>query len=211
MKQIRSLFFIASVLLLSAGCRKNVINNLSNGENIVYITEHDSTANFNSYQTFRIADSVSIIQNGRLQSRERGAYDSSLINAITDAMTQRGYVKQTNMDVKPDIGVNVSILTTSYTGIVSYDDYWGYYDSYWDPYYWGYGGYGYYFPYSFGIYTYEEGAISIDMIDLKNPDTQNNRLHTLWTGLVRGTGIFNNSAINTMVKSLFSQSPYLQH
>lgn len=211
MKQIRAWISVLSVLLISASCRKNAINNLYNGENIVYITEHDSTANFSSYQTFRIADSVSIIQNGRLASRDRSAYDSSLINRLSAAMTERGFVQQTDMDVKPDIGINVSILSTSYTGVVSYDDYWGYYDSYWDPYYWGYGGYNYYFPYNFGIYSYEEGAISIDMIDLKNPDTGNNRLKTLWTGLVRGTGIFNASSINPMVKALFSQSPYLQH
>lgn len=211
MKQIRLLVFTVSIFLVLASCRKNAIDNLSNGENVVYITKYDSAANFSNYQTFRIADSVSIIQNGRLANREKGAYDTALINAMSDAMVQQGFVKQTDMDVKPDIGINVSILTTSYTGIVSYDDYWGYYDSYWDPYYWGYGGYGYYFPYSFGIYTYEEGAISIDMIDLKNPDTGNNQLRTLWTGLVRGSGIFNTSNINTMVKSLFSQSPYLQH
>ena len=49
------------------------------------------------------------------------------------------------------------------------------------------------------------------MIDLKNPDTSTSKLKTVWTGLARGTGIFNSANINELVQALFNQSAYLQH
>ena len=210
MKKISFSFCLVSLLLLMGSCRKDPIKNLDNTEGIVYITEHDSTANFASYQSFRIADSISVINNGQLVRRDRGAYDSDLIAALTAAMVQRGYQLETDHTITPDIGINVTKIINDYTGVVSYDDYWGGYGSYWDPFYWGYGGYDYYFPYSFGIYTFQEGALSVDMIDLKNPDTGNNKLKTLWTGLARGSGIFSTGNVNEIVQAFFSQSAYLQ-
>jgi hypothetical protein len=196
--------------LVFSSCRKDVYDDLSEQEARVYITRHDSTANFSSYATFRVADSVNIIQNGQLARRSFIAYDSSLVAAVRMMMTQRGYQQQAGTTVKPDIGVNVARIVNTYSGLVSYGDYWGGYGGYWDPYYWGYGGYGYYFPYAFGTYTIREGALSIDMLDLKNPNTSTNRINTIWTGLGRGTGIFNNSTISEAVQALFNQSPYIR-
>jgi hypothetical protein len=210
MKKISLPLLIFTLVAITTSCRKDVIKNLEGNEGIVYITEHDSTANFSNYQSFKIADSVSVVKDGRLVGRESTAYDAALIAAISQIMAQRGFQLETNQGKTPDLGINVSRITTDYTGVVSYNDYWGGYGDYWDPFYWGYGGYDYYFPYSFGIYTFREGALSVDMIDLKNPDTTTNKLKTVWTGLARGTGIFNTANVNEIVQSLFSQSTYLQ-
>ncbi|MEO6548778.1 MAG: DUF4136 domain-containing protein [Ferruginibacter sp.] len=205
-----SLYLIAMGLFtLLAGCRKDVIKNLDDNESIVYITEHDSTKSFSNYHTFKIADSVSVIGDGQFAGRAYTLYDSNLIASLRQAMVQRGFQLETDRTKTPDIGINVSRITTQYTGIVSYNDYYGIYDSYWDPYDWGYGGYDYYFPYAFGTYTFREGALSLDMVDLKNPDTNTNRLRTLWTGLARGTGIFGVTNVNDAVQALFNQSPYI--
>lgn len=69
----------------------------------------------------------------------------------------------------PDLGINVTKIVSTQTGLVSYPSYWDYYNSYWDPYYWGYSGYDYYFPYaSYVVYQVREGALSVDLIDLKD-------------------------------------------
>jgi hypothetical protein len=202
---------LCCLAIIASSCRKDPADNLDGNEAIVYITEHDSTVNFSNYQTFRIADSVSVVKDGSFQGRAGTAYDNALIAAIQQAMVQRGFVLQSDQSKTPDLGINVSRITTSYTGVVSYNDYYGGYGSYWDPYYWGYGGYDYYFPYAFGTYTFREGALSVDVLDLKNPDTATNKLKTVWTGLARGTGIFNDNNVGEIVQSLFSQSAYLQH
>ena len=209
MKRVNLLLTGAIVLLMSS-CRKDVYEELSEAESRVYITRYDSTANFASYTTFRIADSVRVIQNGQPIRRAYTAYDSSLLFSIRQAMIQRGYRLQTNTAIKPDIGINVARINNTYSGVVSYGNYWGDYLGYWDPYYWGYGGYGYNFPYSFSTYTVREGALSIDMLDLKNPLTSSNSLNTIWTGLGRGSGIFETANINETVQALFNQSPYLR-
>jgi hypothetical protein len=106
--------------------------------------------------------------------------------------------------------LQVSRLYTDYSGVISYDDFWNVYGGYWDPYYWGFGGYGYYFPYVFDTYTVRDGALSINMIDLKNPDTASKKLHSIWTAIGRGVGIFDPSNVNEEVNAFFSQSTYLR-
>jgi hypothetical protein len=196
---------------IAVSCRKDAINNLDNNEGIVYITDHDSSVNFSNYVSFRIADSVSVIEDGRLITRDYGTYDSSLIAAVTQAMAQRGFQLQPDKTVTPDVGINITKLISSHTGVVSYYDYWDDYGGYWDPYDWGYGGYDYYMPYAIGTYTFREGALSVDMLDLKNPDRTNNQLRNIWTGVARGTGIFNSANISEVVQNLFNQSTYLHH
>ncbi|HOZ78144.1 MAG TPA: DUF4136 domain-containing protein [Ferruginibacter sp.] len=201
---------VSFFLILITGCRKEPLDNMTLAESNVYITQYDNTIDFGNYSSFRVADSASVISNGQFAGRSRTAFDASLADAVTQAMIAKGFRQETNPAVTPDIGINISKLIDSYTGVVSYDNYWGAYDSYWDPYSWGYGGYNYYFPYSFGVYTTQEGAVSIDMVDLQHPDAAQNRLNSLWTGLARGSGIFETNNINLMVQSFFAQSPYLQ-
>ena len=210
MKKVNLFLGLLAFVTIAGACRKDVLKNLDGNEGIVYITEHDSTVNFSNYKRFRIADSVNVISDGQLVRRAYTSYDNILIAQLKQAMIQRGFLLETDRAKTPDIGINVSRITTSYTGVISYNDYYGIYDNYWDPYYWGYGGYSYYFPYSFGTYTFREGALSIDMIDLKNPDTNTNKLKTIWTGLARGTGIFSSGNIDDLVQALFSQSSYIK-
>ena len=210
-KKISLLVLTGAILVVANSCRKDAGDHITDQDSRVYITRQDSTVNFNNYQTFRIADSVSVIKDGQFVKHAYTDYDSSMIEALSKEMIQRGYHLQVGHATKPDIGINVSRIITDYSGVISYGDYWGYYGSYWDPYYWGYNGYGYYFPYAFDTYTFREGALSIDMIDLKNPNTATNKLKTIWSGIGRGVGIFNAANVNEEVQALFNQSAYLQH
>ncbi len=123
-------------------------------------------------------------------------------------MQQRGY-QLVAKDNNPDLGVSVNRIISTQTGLLSYPSYWGYYNSYWDPYYWGYGGYDYYFPYaSYAIYEIREGALSIDIVDLKDAGTSK-KITGIWNGLVRGESVFTVANAASNVKTLFDQSPYL--
>lgn len=197
-----------STLVMVSSCSKDPLQNMTEEESRIYITNHDSTVNFGSYKTYSIVDSVSLIDNGRFAGREATSWDLQMISAIQNAMNARGY-SRVDRSQNPDLGINVSRVYSTSTNFVNLSDYWGYYDGYYDPYYWGYGGYDYYFPPSYGVYQNTEAALSIDMLDLKNASgTQT--IKGVWNGLIRGEGIFISSNVQSQVQALFDQSPYLK-
>ena len=189
-----------------SNCTKEPLNHLSDDESRIYITNYDTSAHFSNYQTFSIADSVAIIANNQFRGRERTDLDAQIISAVTAVLQQRGYTK-VDAHQDPDLGLTVSRLTNTTTQVVDYTNYGGYYDAYWDPYYWGYPGYDYYFPSYYGVYQSNETSLAIDAIDLKNA-TQNSQLRDVWSGLIRGSGIFNGSNVSNQINALFSQSTY---
>jgi len=189
------------------GCSKEPLNNLNQEESRIYTTNSDTTTNFGNYKTYSISDSVAVLDNGK-SSKELKPVDQAYVDAVNKYMQQRGYVLVSKQD-NPDLGIDVNRIYNTSTGYFSYSDYWDYYDGYWDPYYWGYGGYGYYIPTTFGIYQVTEGAISIDILDLKNAPSKN-KIDIIWNGLARGEGIFDEANADGIVKALFDQSTYLQ-
>lgn len=210
MKQFSYLLTLSLAgLLLLSGCTKDPIKNLSQDDSRIYITNHDSTANFNDYHTFSVTDSVAVIDNNHLSGKSLDDADAAFIAAVKSAMQERGYTMVAK-DQNPDLGINVSRIYNTYSGVVSYPDYWGSYYGYWDPYYWGYPGYSYYFPSYYGVYQVTEGALSIDMLDLKNASSNDNKIEGIWNGLIRGTGVFNPNKAADQVKTLFDQSMYIK-
>jgi hypothetical protein len=206
MKQ-RLLWSFGLLILLAAGCRKDPVNNLTNEDSRIYITNHDSSINFASYQTFSIADSVLEVDGGHVAATSNQT-DQAFLAAVKATLQQRGY-RLVNKTDKPDLAVTVSRIINTSTGVISYGNYWDYYSGYYDPYYWGYGGYGWGAP-SWGYATYQvrEGLLSVDISDLKNASA-GNQLKVVWNGLIRGSGIFDASTAASQVNQLFSQSAYL--
>jgi hypothetical protein len=189
-------------------CSKDPLSNLSQEDSRIYITDYDSTASFSGFKTFSISDSVTVINNGQ-SSRQSTNTDQAFISAIRGQLVSRGY-QYVDRSANPDLGINVTRIYNTSSGIIQYDNFYNnYYGSYWDPFYWGYGGFGYYSPYSYASYSVTEGALSIDGLDLKNAQA-NNRIKIIWTGLIRGSGIFNAATAGSQVKQLFDQSPYLK-
>lgn len=193
---------------LFTGCTKDPVANLTENESRIYITNHDSTVNFSAYKTFSVSDSVAVIKEGR-SSKEITATDQAFINAVKAEMQARGFTLVSKGST-PTLGINVSRIYNTSTGVISYNNYYNNYGGYYDPYYWGYGGYGYYSPYSYATYSITEGALSVDILDLKDA-ASTNRISVIWTGLIRGSGIFNSSSAQDQVKMLFTQSPYLKN
>lgn len=205
-KQSAAVLLITGMVAVS--CSKDPLKNMTEEESRIYITNYDTTAQFGSYNTFYIADSMAIVSNDQYRGKELNATASALINAVSNALQARGYTKVTRNDA-PDLAVALSAVTNTSTGVVAYQNYGGYYGSYWDPYYWGYPGSSYYFPTYYGTYQISETALAVDVFDLKNRQ-QNNGLKALWNGLIRGSGIFRNENATKQVDMLFAQSPYLK-
>ena len=199
----------AGLLLVLNSCTKDPIKNLSDDESRIYITNYDSTIQFGAFKTFSISDSVAVISDGKLKEKTQPNADAALISAVKDNMQQRGY-QLVDKNNNPDLGISVNKIISTQTGVMSYPSYWGYYNTFWDPYYWGYGGYDYYFPYStYAVYQIKEGALSIDMVDLKDVNA-NKEIKGIWNGLIRGEAIFNSANAANQIKALFDQSPYLK-
>jgi hypothetical protein len=196
-----------SLMFAFASCSKDPLANLTEEESRIYITNFDASANFSGYRTFGISDSVAVINNGQ-STKQSTAADIAFVNAVKQQMQARGYV-QVDAKSNPDLAVNLSRIYNTSTGIIRYSDYYDYYGSAWDPYYYGYGGYGYYSPYSYATYSIREGALSVDLLDLKNAQT-NNRINVVFTGLIRGSGIFNSNTAADQVRLLFEPATYLK-
>ncbi len=203
------LLLVTGTSAIIGGCRKDPLNNLTQDESRIYITNRDSTVNFTSYSTFSISDSATVVDNGH-GTRELTAVDQAYITGVKKYMEQAGYTL-VNKNQSPDLGVNVTRIYQTSTGVISYPDYWNYYGGYYDPFYWGYGGYGYDYPYfAYSVYSITEGALSVDLLDLKNAPSHNDQIKIIWNGLIRGSGIFNESTADSQVKALFDQSTYLK-
>jgi hypothetical protein len=158
---------IVAFITIFTSCSKDPLHNLTAEESRIYVTNYDSTANFSSFKTYSISDSVVVNNNGQI-SRQSNSTDQAFISAVKSEMQARGYTLVSKTS-NPDIGINVNRIYNTSTGVIAYRDYYdSYYGSYYDPYYWGYPGYGYYTPYSYATYSVREGALSIDMLDLKN-------------------------------------------
>lgn len=208
MKRMLLLFSaLTGVAFSYVGCTKDPLENLSQEESRIYITDHDSTVNFSDYKTFSIADSVVVIDNGQ-SYQQLDASDAAYIDAVKTAMKNAGYTLVSKTE-SPDLGINVNHIISTSTGVISYGDYWNDYGGYYDPYYWGYSGYGYYVPYAYSVYEIREGAMSVDLLDLKNASSTH-QIDVIWTGLIRGSGIFNAGVAQSQVAALFDQSPYLK-
>jgi hypothetical protein len=201
--------FAATGVLVMSSCKKDPLKNLSGDESRIYITQHSDSVSFNSFHTFSIADSVAVISNNQLQGKTVTDVDTAYINAVKFQMQQRGYTL-VNKNQSPDLVITVSRIYNTSTGVFDYGYYDPYYSSYWDPYYWGYGGYGYYFPVDYiGTYSITEGALSIDIFDLRDAK-QTNKISSVWSGLVRGSGTFSAANAPGSVQALFDQSTYFK-
>ena len=209
MKRMIGMAMLAVAGLASfSSCTKDPMNNLTEEESRIYITNRDNNANFGTYKTYSIPDSVYVINNNSFTGGQTTTWDVQALAAVRNALESRGYVR-VGRSQSPDLGINVSRLYNTSTNLVNLQDYWGSYGGYYDPYYWGYGGYGYGYPSSYALVQSTEAMVSVDILDLKNASASST-INVIWNGLIRGSGIFSTTAVNSGVKALFDQSPYIK-
>lgn len=194
------------ITMLFSSCGKDPLNDMTEEESRIYITNHADSTNFTSYQTFSIADSVVVASNTDNDERALTDYDKKLIANVSAALQARGYTLVSRA-AKPDLAVNLTRIDNTYSSIYYNPGYWAGYGGYYDPFYWGYPGYGYFWPSYYQVYQ-NERAVSIDIVDLKNP--VNNNLVAVWNGMMRGSGVWNINNLDSMVNAVFAQSTYLK-
>lgn len=177
---------------------------------ILSITLFDAKGDYTVYRTFDISDSIGMLNGeGKVVTKPLNDQQKKIRDEVVSSMQTYGYTLVAANE-KPDLaitlsGVEQTILNYSYP-------YWGFYDPYyWGGYWGGYygGGWGYYYP-SYPVVTssYSIGGILIEMVDFKNPMTEEQQLKVVWTGILRGIlGInFTNSEIIEAVRDCFNQT-----
>lgn len=208
---MRSTFLLSALLavLAMAGCRKDPASNLETEERRIYITNQDETAVFSNYRTFSMAETVLVVDGNNSQQQLTDA-DAAYLEAFKAAMQSRGYAL-VDKAAAPDLGVQVSRITRTSTGVMSVPDYY----NYWDPFYWdsgfgsGFGGWGAPTYWYTTTYQVREGMLAFDLIDVKNA-TANNNLRIIWNGMIRGAGLNNAASAASQVQQLFNQSAYIK-
>ncbi|MRG45894.1 DUF4136 domain-containing protein [Chitinophaga sp. SYP-B3965] len=200
---------IAVSALLISSCRKEPLNDMTEEESRIYVTNYNDTADFTSYKTFSIVDSVAVISNREDAKKELTAYDVKLLNSLKTSLQGRGYTL-VDKGAKPDLAVNVSRIDNTTTSIGYDPGYWAGYPGYWDSGYWGYPGFDYWFPSYYSVFRTREKSVVVDLLDLKNAPHADNKLNAIWNAMLRGTGVWNSDNIESMVKAVIDQSAYLK-
>jgi hypothetical protein len=204
------MYLMSAALMLTvfiSGCSKDPLKDMTDEESRIYVTNRADSVDFTTYSTFSIADSVAVISNSSGKNeRALTDYDKKLIADVSAGMVAKGY-KLVARATKPDLAVNLTRIDNTYSSVYYDPGYWSGIGGYYDPFYWGYGGYGYYWPSYYQVYQ-RERAVSIDLVDLKNP--KNNQLVAIWNAMLRGSGVWNISNVDSMVTAVFAQSTYLK-
>ncbi|MEE4257792.1 MAG: DUF4136 domain-containing protein [Bacteroidales bacterium] len=209
--KFKSLIISSVVIMLLgitiAACSKYPTYDVNTSDLDMVWTNYDESADFVNYKTYFLPDSI-ILDDSELSEEEKQhlqEYYESIVEQVVENMTDRNFVRVDSTD-DPDIGMGISILTQT-TYVYSYN-WWLYY-----PPYWGYPGYGYYYPWSTYLGSYEEGAVVIDMSDLKNINHSTKQINALWAAMIGGVLTGNSALIDTRlygyIDEAYEQSPYL--
>ena len=198
--------FLPGFLLIFYSCRKTPdLESLSN--NFVVQTSKNPEANFSSYKTYYISDTIAYIAANPKDSLWFDDKAKQLVDAVKTNMAARGYTFVSNSHSNPDLGLGLTVIKDLNIGVI----YPGYWWGYWGGCYWGYCGYPPYYGWG-AVYSIPTGTIVLDMIDLKNARTNGNLVVT-WGSVMSGAlGNTNNDlqlGINA-INQAFIQSPYIK-
>lgn len=197
-------FFSALVVGMALfGCSKDPLSDLTYEETQVFFTNRDTQADFKTYKTFSIVDSVYIISN-QGEGTSLSETDAAVITRMIHNMQELGY-KYVGPDDKPDVGLTLELVDNRYLNLVQVPV-----GGYWGGYWGGYGGWGMGMPSYFTYQQVQELYWIVNMLDFKNPDTTNQKLKVIWNAQIRGEGLYQTALMSNMVDQLFRQAPYLK-
>jgi hypothetical protein len=211
MKKIRKRLLYPALLAVIAGlviasCSKYPSYTVNTSDLDMVWTNYSESADFMQYKTYFVPDTILIDSNATPEEKEyMQEYYEFILAAVNSNMQERNYVRVDSSD-NPDMGIGISIISRK-NYVYSYN-WWYYY-----PPYWGWPGYGYYYPWYSYLGSYEEGALIIDLSDLKNINHDNRQIDALWGALIGGV-LTNNSGLldqrlQNYIDQAFEQSPYL--
>jgi len=208
--KLKTLLVLFSVSVLFS-CRKEPSTEDLKLEQVV-ATDRDLSANFSSYATYFISDTVSVVASDSKDSILTDAKALQMVNAVKTNMNARGYTFKTRAQ-GPDLGLRLTVIKDiTRTAVCGgwWDGWYGYYPPwYWGCYYCG----GYYYPWC-TTYTYTIGTSTLYMFDIKNQGTNHN-VRALWGATMFGVFSTTNNQTNadlttTAINQAFAQSTYLK-
>ncbi len=202
-------FAVLVVLLgamIIASCSKYPTYTVNTPDLDMVWTNYDESADFTQYKTYFLPDTLLIDSSATEEEKEHfQKYYETVVDQIVENMSERNFVR-VDSSANPDMGMGISIV--SQTNYVYSYNWWYYY-----PPYWGWPGYGYYYPWSTYLGSYEEGALIIDISDLSNINHNNKQINALWAGMIGGVLTNNSGLLDTRlygyIDQAFEQSPYL--
>ena len=182
-------------------------------------TLYDEEADFSSYTTFHVIDTVMhLTEDGEDDPNLNREHDEFILETVRQNMLDNGYTELASPDEQniPDLEIMVQVMTQDFYTYYSYwYNYWGYYPG-WGYYYppgWGgwYPGYPWYPGY---VTSYSTGSLIVEMLDTEVKPEPMDRPGMVWAGIVNGL-LTSNSAnararLDKQLNQLFEQSPYLK-
>jgi len=217
MKQANLIIAILAISVagLLSGCYPDKIDYVD--EYDVAGTMYDEKADFSSYTTFHVLDTVMhMTEDGEDDPNISREYDEFILQLIRDNMSDKGYTEMETPDslTVPDLEILVQVMSTDFYSYFSYwYDYWSWYPG-WD---WWYPGYAWYPSYPWypggGYYnSYTTGSLIMELLDTEVSGEENPGI--VWMGIVDGLLVKNTSTararLEKQINQTFIQSPYLQ-
>lgn len=195
---------LAFIIVVVAACRKQPdYDKLSNS--FVVQTSKAPDANFSSYKTYFISDTIALRTTNPNDTLWFDADAKQLIDAVKSNMQSLGYTF-VSKGSNPDVAIGFSAVKDLNVGVIYGGWWWGYWGCYW--YCW----YPPYYPYS-ALYSIPTGTLILDYIDLKNA-IHDQKLTVQWTAVMSG-GLGNTSNDLALgiesINQAFVQSPYLRN
>lgn len=173
----------------------------------VAMTNYDKSADFGTFTTFSIADTIVYFSNDKGTTLNH-QYDQQIVDLVTANFEKRGYV-QVDTTENPSFVVTISAFSNiNYAYYVdnwynNWSWYWGWWGGPFNPYYsW----------YPVSVYSYRTGSVAIDMIS--TAARADGKVNVVWTGiadgLLQGSNSFILNRLDKQINQCFVQSPYLR-
>ena len=209
MKNLKVLFILLAVITTFACKKIPDTNELSS--KFAVITSRSKEANFSSYKTYFISDTISYISNKPgADTIITGGTAKQIQDVIKENMASRGYTLVAR-NANPDLGLVSLALRDVNTGVIYPPGWWWGYPGYPGGCYWGC--YPPFYPIYPSYYQYSVGDFIIETFDLKNGDANNN-LQTIWynqnSGVLSSKDQTNIDRTIEAINQAFDQSPYFK-
>lgn len=204
---MRKMLFFACLLLGLSACEKDPDMNQLDADLVVY-TDYDKDADFGSYKTYFLPDSI-LEAGGYRATYWKDENAKAIINKVAAEMDARGYTRIFDPEKKEEANVGLQLSYVAQTTQVITGGYWG---GWWDYSFWGPWS-GWYYPYPVS-YSYNTNTLVMEMVDLTaDEDGAQKSLPVVWYASASGfqySGQFNQMMLQNSVVQAFEQSPYIK-
>jgi len=209
MNRFKVLFWVLTILSPIACRHLPPLGNLSS--NFIVSTAYDTKADFTSYKTFSVRDTIQVYTGNPQDSVWFDQDAQSIISQVRTEMTNRGYTEVPHL-ASPDLAISLIGLRNTTLFAIPPGWWWGY-PGWGSPCYWGYcGGWGFWYPYFYTV-SVSTGTFIVEMADLKNA-RELGKIDILWDAVGSGqVGTSSSFVVQQCLRTVtqgFAQSPYIK-